>query len=331
MELFRGIHQFRIPIPNTNLESINVYIVEGTSGNLMIDTGWNTPEMFNAIAGEMKATGFAMKDITDILITHLHPDHYGLAGKIAQLTGAKIMLSETENALLDSRYVHPENLLKQMSEFLKSNGVPDYEIKMLAEASMNIGSFLQPITPSRLLKTGDKVSMPPFEFEAIVTPGHSPGHICLYEPVKKYLFAGDHVLADVVPNIGYHPQSSENPMGDYIDSLKALGELDVNFVFPGHGSVFSGLKPKIDNILQHHRDKMMKIQKIMGVEMKDAFAIAKDVPWIVGGETLSYNKLTPIDRRLAILATLAQLQYMVMSNKGKRITQEGIIMYWAGE
>src|SRR5271157_4877092 len=100
MELFKGINQIKLPLPNTSMDSVNVYIIEGTNGNLMIDTGWNTPECFNALAQEMKNSGFAMKDISDIVITHIHPDHYGLAGKIAELTAAKVMVGKIESGLI---------------------------------------------------------------------------------------------------------------------------------------------------------------------------------------------------------------------------------------
>ena len=331
MELFKGINQIKVPLPKVGMDSINVYIIEGANGNLMIDTGWNTAESFNELAKEMKASGFAMKDITQIVVTHVHPDHFGLAGKIADLTGASVMISEIENNLLDSRYLHPENLLKQLSAFLKSNGVPDYELKMLSEASMSILKNVAPAVQVTLLKHGDHVSLEPYDFEVLLTPGHSPGHICLYEQNKKYLFSGDHVLSEVTPNISYHPQSGENPLGDYINSLNMVSELEVSFVFPGHGAVFSGLVPKIDAILTHHNERMRNIQKVMGVEMKSAYDVAKEIPWIIDGQAIPYNKLDPIDRRLAVLETLAHLQYLVAENRGKKTSQGDITVYWAGE
>jgi glyoxylase-like metal-dependent hydrolase (beta-lactamase superfamily II) len=331
MELFKGINQIKIPLPNSSMENVNVYIIEGTNGNLMIDTGWNTPEAFNTLAQEMKTSGFAMKDITDIVITHVHPDHCGLAGKIGELTGARISLGAIDKELLESRYVHPGKLIEQMSEFLKVNGVPDWELKMLSEASSNIRGYVAPLNSATALNAGDTVSMDPYQFQVILTPGHSPGHICLYEPNKKYLFSGDQILAEVVPNVSYHPQSGDNPLGDYVRSLNALAELEVRFVFPGHGSVFSGLAPKADDIMRIHRDRMMAIQKVMGVEMKSAYDVAKNIPWDVNVEPVPYDKLQPIDRRLAVLEVLAHLQYMVAEKKGKRMTDNGKTHYFSGE
>jgi len=331
MELFKGINQIKLPLLKVGPENVNVYIIEGNDGNLLIDTGWNTPEAFNALALEMKNSGFAMKDITDIAITHFHPDHFGLAGKIAELTGAKIAISAIEDYLIDSRYTHPEKLVSEMILLYMANGVPEWELKMLSEASFNIRSYVSPFKASRLLKDGDVISMPPYEFRVMAAPGHSPGHICLYEPDKKYFFSGDHVLPEMVSNIGYHTQSGDNPLGDYVKSLNALSELEVRFVFPGHGSVFSGLAPMIDEIMRVHRDRMAKIQRIMGVETKNGFDVTKAIPWIVNGEETAYDKLEPIDRRLAVLETLAYLQYLVAENKGKKIAEGEKTLYWSGE
>jgi glyoxylase-like metal-dependent hydrolase (beta-lactamase superfamily II) len=330
MELLKGVNQIKVPLPRVGMDSVNVYIIEGTNGNLMIDTGWNTPEAFNALAQEMKNSGFAMKDITDIVLTHIHPDHFGLAGKLAELTGARVFLSEIENGMVESRYVSSEKMLADMASFLQSNGVPDWELKTLVEASAAIRGYVSSVGSFNVLKAGDHVAMEPFDFQVVLTPGHSPGHICLYEPNKKYLFSGDQVLAEIVPSVSYHPQSGENPLGDYVRSLNALGELEVRFVFPGHGSIFSGLAPKIEDIVRFHRDRTNSIQNAMGVEMKNGYDLAKGLPWIVNGDPVAYDKLEPIDRRLAVLDVLSHLQYLNADGKGKKVVESGKTVYWAG-
>jgi glyoxylase-like metal-dependent hydrolase (beta-lactamase superfamily II) len=331
MELFKGVNQIKVPLPGPNAGNANVYILEGTSGNLMIDTGWNTTESFNTLAQEMKSSGFAMKDITHIAITHMHPSHFGLAGKIAELVGAKVLISDIEYNLLDSRYTHPEGLLEQMSTFFKFNGVPDWELKMLTEASLSLRSSVYALPKAEMLKPGDRIPMDPFQLQVVLTPGHAKGHLCFYEPNKKYLFTGDQILAETIPVICYHPQSGENPIGEYVTSLNTISELDVRFVFPGHGSVFSGIGPKIDDILHLHKDRIMKIQQTMGVETKSGYDLAKDLPWLVDGEPVNYDKLEPIDKRQAVLETLAYLQYLVAENKGKKMSEAEKVTYWSGE
>ncbi len=328
MELFKGINQIKVPLDEKGIDDVNVYIIEGTNGNLMIDTGFNIPACFNALVREMKESGFSIKDITHIAITHMHPHHIGMAGKIAELSGAKIYVGEIEYAQLDTRYWHPENLLKQMGDFFRSNGVPDWEIKMLSEASQNLINNIAVISSVEFLRPGERIIIEPFEFQLLLTPGHSKGHICFYEHNRKYLFSGDHILPEIMTTVCYHPQSGENPLADYINTLDELSKMEIRFIFPGHGAVFSGVSPKIDSIMHWLNDQMQSIQKVMGLEVKTAYDVAKNLPWYANDELVDYDKLQAIKRRQAVLQTLAFLQYLVAQNKCKKLNQENKITYW---
>lgn len=329
MEIVQGVHQIKLPLPGAPLDHVNVYLIEGNEGNLLIDAGWNTPEAFSTLKVELRSNGFGFKDISQIVITHLHPDHYGLAGKIRELSRAKVALSEIEARLLDSRYVNVSILLEEVSHFLRANGTPQSELSQLSEASLPARQFVIPTKPDMKLKAGQKVSVDPFEFKVLLTPGHSPGHICLYEPKRKLLFTGDHVLPEITPNVSLHPQSGENPLGDFINSLKALRELEVNFVFPGHGSVFSGLKLRIDELLHHHEQRKLAIVKVIQGELKTGYQIATEIPWVPDEEAVSFQDLSAFDKRLAVLETLAHLQLLVIEGKAEKVVEDDTTFYWA--
>jgi len=329
MEIVQGVHQIKLPLPGGTLDHVNVYLIEGDEGNLLIDAGWNTPEAFSTLKEELRTKGFGFKDISQIVITHLHPDHYGLAGKIRELSGAKLALSETEIRLLNSRYGDMTLLLSEVTRLLRSNGVPKSELPQLSEASLPALEFVIPASPDIKLKAGQKVSVGLFEFEVLSTPGHSPGHICLYEPKRKLLFTGDHVLPEITPNVGLHPQSGENPLGDYISSLRDLEKLEVNFAFPGHGSVFNGLKLRIEDLIYHHEQRKSAIVKVIQSEMKTAYEIAKEIPWVPDAEGVSFQDLLAFHKRLAVLETLAHLQLLISEDKVKKAVQDGTNFYSA--
>lgn len=329
MEIVQGVHQIKLPLPGGTLDHVNVYLVEGDEGNLLIDAGWNTPEAFSTLKEELRTKGFEFKDISQIVITHLHPDHYGLAGKIRELSGAKIALSEIETHMLNSRYVDVTLLLSGVTRLLRSNGVPESELSQLSEASLPAREFVIPASPDVKLKAGRKVSVGLFEFEVLSTPGHSPGHICLYEPKRKLLFTGDHILPDITPNVGLHPQSGKNPLGDYLNSLRDLKKLEVTFAFPGHGSVFNGLRLRIEDLFYHHEQRKSAIVKVIQGEMKTAYEIAEEIPWVPGAEDVSFQDLLAFDKRLAVLETLAHLQLLISEDKVKKAAQDGTNFYSA--
>jgi glyoxylase-like metal-dependent hydrolase (beta-lactamase superfamily II) len=327
MEIVKGIYQIKLPLPGPGLDHVNAYLVEGTTGNLLIDTGWNTPEAFTTLKQDLLANGFQLKDITHVAVTHMHPDHYGLAGRIREISGATVAMSQAEAVMLDQRYVHVTDLLDSVTQFLEANGIPRTELADLSAASLPALDFVIPIQPDTMLNSESTIKMDPFEFKVVMTPGHSPGHICFYEPNKRYLFTGDHVLPDISPHVGLHPQSGENPLSDYLNSLTALHQLDVSFVFPGHGSVFSGLQAKIDGLLTHHKEREREILKSIGSGPKTAYQITQEIPWMPTGEPVNFEKLPPLDKRLAVLETLAHLQYMIVAGKVTKSTRDKIHYY----
>lgn len=330
MEIVPGVHQIKLPLATSPLEHINVYLVEGSEGNLLIDTGWNTPESFSTLRDELRGSGFGFKDISHIVITHIHADHYGLAGKLTQLCGAELYLHQTEAELIDSRYVSTENSLEEMERHLHRNGVPQNELPLLTKASMWMRQFVGVALPKIRLSGGETISLGSFELEVLWTPGHSPGHICLYEPKRKLLFSGDHILPEITPFIGLHPQSTENPLGDFINSLKSLEKLKANFVFPGHGPVFSGLGQKIWEILHHHEERKAAILRVIRDELKTAYQIAERIPWMPDQGGVTFQDLNPWDKRFAVLETLAHLQLLLVEGKVEKVIENDIVFYWGG-
>jgi len=309
---------------------VNIYLIEGTQGNLLIDTGFDTPEAFGALRDALKCSGFGFKDITVIAATHAHPDHFGLVDKLKQLSGAKVALSDIEAKFIDSRYTKTDALLKQVRQLLSSNGVPEAELTELTESSMAIKQFTSVVKPDIILKDGDKITVASSEFKIMLTPGHSPGHICLYEPKRKLFFSGDHILPDIFTHVGFHPQSGVNPLADFFKSLESLANLDVNFIFPGHGSVFSGFKLRLGELHYYQEQRQRDIMRIIESDTKSAYQIATEIPWMPAAESVSFKKLSAFDKRLAVMETLAQLKLLVSESKAQKVVKENIDLYWAG-
>ena len=331
MEIVQGVHQIKLPLtPGGALDHSNAYLIEGSKGNLLIDAGFDIPEAFAALRDGLRFSGFGFKDITQIVITHIHPDHYGMADKIKQMSGATLALSDIEKEFIDSRYAKTDDLLKKMKHLFESNGVPEEDLSELTEASMAVRQFVGVVKPDITLKNGDKITVDSSEFKVVLTPGHSPGHICLYEPKRKLFFSGDHILPDIFPHVGLHPQSGENPLGDFFNSLEVLANLEVNFIFPGHGSVFSGFKLKLGDLFRHHEQRQLTITRIIENEMKTAYQIATEIPWMPSGEAVKFEKLPTFDKRLAVMETLAHLKLLLIEGKAEKIAKENIDYYYAG-
>lgn len=327
IEVIPGIYQLQVTMPITSLEYINAYLIRGDNGYLLVDTGWNTSEAFDSLEKQLAEIGVNIKDISKIILTHIHPDHYGLVGKLKQLSQAEIILHYIEKSLIESRYIHMDTLLQQMVQWLHTNGVPLAEASELQAASVGMVKFIAPVQPDITLNGGETISTGIFTFQVLLTPGHSPGHICLYEPTKKVLLSGDHILPTISPNIGLHPQSSDNPLGDYINSLNELKRLDVKLVLPGHESPFATLTERIEELIQHHEQRNSKILSLMTTKPVTAYQIAAGMTWLSDINGVSWQKLPAFHRRLAISETMAHLESMRFSGEINKSSSNNTIYY----
>ncbi len=331
MEIVAGVHQIRLPFPQDIPEYTNVYVVEGSKGNLLIDSGWDSSETLWAFREGLLEERLKFEDINWIVVTHIHPDHFGLASKLRDLCEAKVAVHVVEGELVESRYRDSDGLLRDVEDELSVNGVPQAELATLKEVSLWMKEFASPELPDVMLSDGDRLSTGPLEFEVLRTPGHSPGHICLYERRKRWLFSGDHVLFHTTPHVGFHPQSGANPLKDYIDSLRMLEELPVNFVFPGHGPVFNSLKLRAAEILDHHEQRKRAIVKVLSHGLKTAYEVATEIPWKPETDGVAFADLTPWERRLAVFETIAHLKFLSFQGKTARIERDGVAQYLARE
>ena len=329
MEIIPDIHQLRLPIPmpNDQLTDVNVYLIRGDDGCLLVDTGWNTSGAFNALEKQLRDIGLDFKDITQILITHLHADHYGLAGRFKELSKATIALHQMEKVLIDSRYVNMDDLLAEIARWLRLHGVPEEELPHLQKASLGARKFVLPTSPDITLRGGEKIPLGSFNFEVLWTPGHSPGHVCLYEPARRLLLSGDHILPTIFPNVGLHPQSGDNPLGDYLNSLKAIEQLEVDLILPAHEDVFTDLGRRIQEIYHHQEARREAIIEVLKEGAKTAYEISQRIPWILNGITMSFAELPPLDKRLAVMSALAHLEPLRAEGEVGRIPRDGIMLY----
>ncbi len=328
MEILPGIHQLKLPFPIQNdLLAVNAYLIRGDKGWMLVDTGWNTSQTFNAMQQQLTEIGIGFENITLIVITHFHPDHYGLAGRLVQVCKAKVAMHQVEKDFIDSRYEHMDGLLDETALLLKANGVPDHELPKLQKASLGVRKFVSTVSPEVALQGGEVIHQGEFSFEVVWTPGHSPGHVCLLERSKKILLSGDHVLPDTFPNVGLHSQSGPDPLKNYLRSLKAIEDLDADLVLPAHEHVFSGLKKRVGEQLHHQEERKKAITQALKEGPQTAYEVSFKIPWIVNGVTTSFDKLQALDKRLAVMSALAHLEPLCDEQAARKTQRNDTVFY----
>jgi glyoxylase-like metal-dependent hydrolase (beta-lactamase superfamily II) len=325
-EVTPGIHQLKLPItmPGSTLAYVNTYLIQGDNGYLLVDTALNTDEALDSLQKQLAEIGSDIRDISQILVTHVHPDHYGMAGRIKQLSGALFTTHDIEKGFIESRYINMDELLEQTARWLGINGAPPDNLADMRDATVGLKQYIVPTYPDFTLHGGETIATGMFTFQVLWTPGHSSGHICLYEPEKKVLISGDHILPTITPNVSKHPQSIENPLGRYLDSLNDLKKLDVELVLPGHEDPFTRLKPRIDELLQHHEQRIAEILTTLKGKPTTAYQIARELTW---KDCTDWQDMPSPHQRLAMFETLAHLELMTVNGQTSKISRDGIIYY----
>ncbi|MHB2029247.1 MAG: MBL fold metallo-hydrolase, partial [Acidimicrobiales bacterium] len=239
-------------------------------------------------------------------VTPVHRDHCGLAGRIRELTGAWIGVHSQDAALLTTRYRSNESFHDSIQKILSISGSPKNSLPELGSSSMDVSSFATMTPPDRLIEDGDLIGLPGWDLAAIWTPGHSPGHICLYSRSSSLMFTGDHVLPHISPNISFHASNIANPLGDYLDSLEKVEKLYCEDVLPGHEWRFSGLGERVRELLSHHGTRLDEIRQVLSENQPmTCWELATRLTW-----SRPLDEATPFIVRSASGETLAHLAYL---------------------
>ncbi len=327
-EIGRGIYQIRIPLDmghTSGLHHINTYLIQGKSGWLLIDTGWYQPESFAALTDSLHSLNLDYGDIQKVVLTHSHPDHCGMAGKIRQQApDIELICHRWEADLIESRYIKFSEPREDIAFLLGKHGVPAKDLLPLGSASLPILQMVTVALPDRVLYGGEIISTGIYDLEVIWTPGHSPGHICLYEAENRLLFCGDHILPTITPNIGYHVLSGDNPLGDYFAALGKLANLEVACVHPGHEYSFNDLRGRIKSILEHHHQREIEIQKLIERHFSNSYEIARQLTWSLN---VPWAQFPPLQKRAAITETIAHLEHLRWEGRVRRTFKNNHIDY----
>ncbi len=198
-EVRPGLWSLPVPIPDSPLRYVLAYGFEVPSGVVLVDPGWNAPEPLEALEAGLDRLGTGLAGVRGVLVTHIHPDHYGLAGRVRELSGAWVALHPADAALVNDRYEQVDRLLDRTADWLRATGAPEGEVEALRGASMQIRRFVVSAHPDVLLEHGDRPDVPGWRLVAVHTPGHTPGHLCFHEEGTGVLLTGDHVLPGSAP------------------------------------------------------------------------------------------------------------------------------------
>lgn len=301
------IIQVRIPLPLA-LKYVNAYILRNEDNTYtVIDPGMNTPEACATWDKTMAVLGINYDDFTRIVLTHQHPDHYGLAGWFQQRSGrARVWMSKAAHEYALSMWANERPLPRAIVELYALHGVPEDHLSAIKD---NFEGTIPRVLPHaqevEYIEHGQRITFGNRQWQLIDAPGHARGQILFYDESTSTMMCGDQVLPTITPNVAYVPGRDEHqdPLAMFMNSLHSLRTMKVERAYPGHRWPFASWQERIDQLLKHHDQRLEQIVKLLSdCDMKQA--VAYELCLQLFGEAITNN---PHHLRFAMAETLAHL------------------------
>jgi glyoxylase-like metal-dependent hydrolase (beta-lactamase superfamily II) len=307
-ELFR----IRVPLPDSPLKYLNSYVFRSTDRSLIVDTGLNRTECLAAMEKALHALGLD-RERCDFFITHLHADHFGLVGKLAT-PSSRIFFNRPDAELIESW-----EGFEPMIDYAAQNGFPENELRAALQNHPGFKHGSNWIPALQILQDGDAIDVGDYHLVCVHTPGHTLGHTCLYEPARKFLVAGDHILIDITPNIQCW-SDRDDPLRQYLESLDKVMAMDIDLVLPGHRRLIDDAPSRIGELKAHHEKRLAEIETILETGPKTAFETAALMQWDIDCDR--WEDFPVAQRWFATGEAISHLRYLETGGRIRR--QENI-------
>lgn len=302
------------------------YLIKQRQGWLMIDSGLKHHSCLDCLRQQLAALNVSPREIKWLLITHFHPDHFGLASEIKAMSDAQIIMHRLDWDVLQLIIKAAGGLSSEtFNRWVTSLGVLPHEMDGYDRVfQFGIALFPADVEPDLLLD-GEDQPVGDTGLRAILTPGHTPGHICVYDEENKLLFSGDHVLTGITTHITPGILADDDQLGRYLESLQRVQSLDVRMVLPAHESPFAGLGERVGQLMEHHERRLQQVLAPIRQDALSAREVASQVEWVVG----LWEQMDGINRLLAIQETLAHLRLLQERGAVTIAEKEGVNLYRA--
>jgi glyoxylase-like metal-dependent hydrolase (beta-lactamase superfamily II) len=310
-----GIWRISVPIMAIPTVETLVFAIEAGPKLILIDAGWNDEVAWQALQDSFTQLGLDLAAVEGVLVTHHHPDHSGLAGRIQQRSDCWIAMHEADCDLLKEVASVGDKHSDWEAENLRVAGAGPGDI----EAFLSHGSIVESTRPTpadRRLTDGQVIACGEQAITVVGTPGHTPGHMCLALRERRVLFSGDHVLSRTTPHIGLYdyPLATKDPLGQYLSSLKRTRTFHGWTIWPAHEEPIQDLTARLGEIERHHLDRLDEVLSVLTEEPLSLWNVAAALKW-----QGHWEQLPPLSRQLALAEAAAHIQHLLSSGQVDRL------------
>jgi glyoxylase-like metal-dependent hydrolase (beta-lactamase superfamily II) len=302
-----------------SIGSVNSYLITGDDEPTLIDVGPNLPGVYESLVDGLAAHGYRPRDIKRLVITHGHVDHFGVAKRLVDESGAKVLSHESNASVLTDYYVDWARRSAYYLAFYQRAGAPPEVTRDINSCYSRLVQAAQSVSLDKPLRDGDVITLGGAPWEVLHTPGHSVGAICLYQPDSAALISGDTLLRDTSSNPILDPGEESGPrprmLVGYLNSLRRLAALQLNIIYPGHGELFSEHRELIRGRLEFHQRRKEVIHKAILGGCRTAYEITKQL----------FPRVPSNDMPLAMFETLGHLDLLEDEGRVRYEMRDGVV------
>ena len=239
-----GVWRLRLPLPWPGVPHCNAWAIAAGDGVVMVDTGMHQPGSQAHLDRAMAQVNLRVETTRLLVCTHAHADHYGQAATVVERAGCPLWMHPSFEHM-SATAADPDAALMRRVEIARQSGVPEEPLEAYAAAGKGQGyGVAAVVAPDRDLLPGVRIETDLGAWEVVETPGHAPSHVCLFQPERRLLLSGDHLLGRV--SLYFENGWSPDPVGEFLSSLDRVEALDVRLCLAGHGRTFADVQAHID-------------------------------------------------------------------------------------
>ena len=322
-EILPCLYRVVVPLPGNPLREVNSFVLTSEDRNLIVDTGMNRIECRSALEVGLAEIGVDL-ETTDFIATHYHADHQGLVPTLIR-EGSRAFMGELDIPVMKVDFFQWAKG-GAMRDYAARCGFPIRELESMLDYHPGAKHSSRTAVDWVPLREGETFRVGHRTLRVVITPGHTYGHVCLYEPDEKIFFSGDHVLGDITPNIDAWPNDQDS-LGFYLQNLERVGELEVELCLPGHRNLIENFGKRIAELAEHHRVRANEVMSILETGSKSGYETAAQMSWDI--EAASWEAFPLMQRWFATGEAVAHIRYLEGRGMVQRQTVDGRVVYSA--